>query len=267
VTQAKEHFMSRTARASSLAFISVTLLLIISFEAKAQSENGWSEVEILNRDANTKITEKQYKTAIDLLNKAIAIQPDFAKAYINLGTAYFFTGELEKAASHIKKGVELRPDYYEGYNQLGVVYTEQGKFDLAIASLKMALDYKPDYAIGLYNLGTVYTRVRKLKPAISAFEKAKALAPENDKIRFNLGLLYATQSRYGEAIAELKIVTRDQPEDDEAKLALCQIYLLANDRQSAINMYRAFKSVNLPLAEKMFTSISKGRVISAENDK
>ena len=51
-----------------------------------------------------------YDEAITEYLKAIEIDPDFAKAYCNLGLAYQRKGFLDKAVESFSKAVELRPE-------------------------------------------------------------------------------------------------------------------------------------------------------------
>ena len=53
---------------------------------------------------------RPYDEAITEYIKAIEIDPDFAKAYCNLGFVYQRKGLLDKAVESFSKTVELRPE-------------------------------------------------------------------------------------------------------------------------------------------------------------
>lgn len=55
------------------------------------------------------INEGKYEAAIVLLNQAIRMRPDFATAYYNLGTAYYFLDQSENAVTALEKAIKLSP--------------------------------------------------------------------------------------------------------------------------------------------------------------
>ena len=257
--------MYRAASAYKLPFILAVFSFAVLFNstaAKGQNEKKVSaEASDLNQQAIKMIDGSRYAEAIKVLEKAIQIDPSYGALHMNMGTAYLLSEQPETALVHVKRGVEIDPERAEGYNQIGVIYDKMGKTDLAIDHLKKAIELKPDYALGYLNLGSAYLYANRLKPAQTALEKAAKLDPTNTEVRISLGVVYAKQSRFDQAIAEIKEATKHSPNDDKANLTLCRIYLMADDRKSAIEMYQSVKSVNIPLADKMFKSIFSGKVL------
>ena len=50
-------------------------------------------------------------SGMDHFGKALALNPNYAEAHFNLGTAYFLTDHLEAAVAHYRRAVELDADY------------------------------------------------------------------------------------------------------------------------------------------------------------
>ena len=57
--------------------------------------------------------------AIEAYNKALAIKPDYAEAYNNMGIALKEQGKLEEAIEAYNKALAIKPDYAEAYLQHG----------------------------------------------------------------------------------------------------------------------------------------------------
>ena len=55
-------------------------------------------------------------------------------------------GKLEEAIESYKKAISIKPDYAEAYLNMGTVFQDQGKLEEAIESYKKAISIKPDYA-------------------------------------------------------------------------------------------------------------------------
>ena len=57
--------------------------------------------------------------AISLFKKAIALRPNFADAYRNMGLALMESGKEEHAACYLEKALSLLPDDADTWNSLG----------------------------------------------------------------------------------------------------------------------------------------------------
>ena len=55
-------------------------------------------------------------------------------------------GRLDEALASYRQAIALKPDYAEAYNNLGIMLQELGRLDEALASYRQAIALKPDYA-------------------------------------------------------------------------------------------------------------------------
>ena len=125
--------------------------------------------------------------AIEAYNKALAIKPDYAEAYNNMGNALKEQGKLEEAIEAYNKALAIKPDYAEAYNNMGNALKEQGKLEEAIEAYNKALAIKPDYAEAYNNMGIALKEQGKLEEAIEAYNKALAIKPDYAEAYNNMG--------------------------------------------------------------------------------
>ncbi len=71
----------------------------------------------------------QMDKAILDFDKAITLDPAYAKAYYNRGSAFEQMGELDKAIADYKKTIALDPLYYEAYYYLDQALKKMGRQD------------------------------------------------------------------------------------------------------------------------------------------
>ena len=99
--------------------------------------------------------------AIEYLNNAVRLDPDYSPAYNNLGLAYKQKGDYDKALEYFQKALKLDlkqvgPWHTEvaiRYNNLAMTYEYKGEYDKAIAYYEKAL------AMGLKQLGAEHPKM------------------------------------------------------------------------------------------------------------
>jgi Flp pilus assembly protein TadD len=74
------------------------------------------------------------RRAEELLSKAVALNPQFDEAYLQLGILHEHKGEYRKAIEELERAVEFDPALTQGYFQLGVAYRHAGDTTRAEAS-------------------------------------------------------------------------------------------------------------------------------------
>ena len=128
--------------------------------------------------------------AVKCYKKALAIKPDYAEAYYNLGNALKNLGQLDAAVKSYVEALDIKPDYADACNNLGNVLKDLGQLDAAVKCYEKAVAIKPDYAEAYHNNGSVMKRLKRQDEALASYESAIALNPNLD---FILGDLLSTK--------------------------------------------------------------------------
>ena len=102
----------------------------------------------------SKCTDSQ--KAIEYLNEAIRLQPDFANAYGARGNAYGNQRQYQLSLEDYDKAILLKPDKVAFFNNRGNVYKDLNKYQLAIEDYNEAIRLKPDNAEAYHNRGNAY---------------------------------------------------------------------------------------------------------------
>ena len=86
------------------------------------------------------LISERYLRAVQVLDRAIEIQPDFAMAYVLRGTAYAEMREFDEALDDLDKAISLDPsDALQAHLARSNVYTQLGEYDRAIQDGEAAL--------------------------------------------------------------------------------------------------------------------------------
>ena len=78
----------------------------------------------------------QYEKAVEVLTRAVRLNPESAEAHYFLGAAYNNMDRFEEAVGAFREAVRLRPEWGEAYSGLGVAYNCARRFEESLAALR-----------------------------------------------------------------------------------------------------------------------------------
>jgi len=133
-------------------------------------------------------TEPENRAALDVLGRAVYIDPNFAPAYAALGRAYvdrLFAWEPKdkwrvKAEQSIGKALALDPNLAEAHeSRAALLFTPVNGWQIkgAVEECKQALALNPNLAEGHMTLAAVYVHVGLLDEALQELHAAAAINP------------------------------------------------------------------------------------------
>lgn len=140
------------------------------------------------------VTTRNYAAAIDDINRAIALMPDFAPAYWLRAQARYHKLQLDRDTpdtaidptarlqvaeatmaeilADIDKGIELSPHTAVAWFNKGNLLLENHDYTSAIAAYTQAIELKPDMGEAYYNRGYIYLKLGNRQAGIADLSKA-----------------------------------------------------------------------------------------------
>jgi len=126
--------------------------------------------------------QKDTEKTVEILRRAVEINPNLANVTIMFGGALFNSGRSEEAIHYVKKAIRLNPFPPARYFEiLGLIYCFDGRYEEALVASKKALDMKPDDVTTLRNLTVIYI-------GLGQEDKARAAATEVLKLDPNFSV-------------------------------------------------------------------------------
>ena len=137
--------------------------------------------------------EQAYRTAVEH-------DPWLASAHYNLGTVVLRRGgETAEAVQHLERAVELEPDYVDALVNLGIVQAGGGDVEAGGALFQRAVDADPNHANALSNLGTYHLQRGAFRDAVNVLTRAVAVAPGRADVVAGLAASYLQLGNPAEA--------------------------------------------------------------------
>jgi len=180
-----------------------------------------------------------YSQSIPIYERAVAIDPEFALAYADMGITYFWLGYQSRARESLQKALELSdrvsdrdryyiqgffyqrsekthgksieaynkllelyPDDNSGNNELGNVYSFIEEWDKAIELFISCIQRKDEVIYPYFNLSCVYRAIGLYDKAKEVLEDYLNNVSDNATIHNQLALTYLCQKKYDLALVE-----------------------------------------------------------------
>lgn len=138
--------------------------------------------------------------AVQLIGKAIGIDPNNAAAYCNQGSAFRELGQLESALACYDRAIAIRPNYAEAYINRSIVQRELRQWDAALESCDQAIAILPNHAEAYCGRGKVFKELKQWDAALASYDRAIALKPNFAEAYSERGIALRELSQWDAAL-------------------------------------------------------------------
>ena len=133
------------------------------------------ETAILLFKGESYASKRYWDKALSSYNKAIKINPKYAKSYGLRGYVYFYMNQYDKSFSDFDMAIELSPMDAFRYNTRGYFFNKLGKYDRSISDNSKAIEINPMYAEAYVARGFAYYKLENYINACTDWRKASDL--------------------------------------------------------------------------------------------
>ena len=225
-------------KAAKIGLLVLMVLSLVSIAGYGQTAQEYCDTGL------DSLGKKMYDEAIVAYQKAIEIDPQYAKAYNGLGATYYYKKMYDEAIAAYQKAIEINPQYVVAYTNLGNAYYTKKMYDEAISAYKNAIETNPQYATAHSNLGGAYYKKGMYDEAIAAYTKAVEINPQYTVAHNGLGNAYYTKKMYDEAISAYKNAIETNPQYATAHSNLGGAYYKKGMYDEAIAAYTKAVEIN-----------------------
>jgi len=171
--------------------------------------------------------------------RALALDPDFKHAWMNLGLTALSLGRLEEAQDCQRQALRLDPDMADAHNNLGMIHFSLGRMAEAENCFRAALRLQSDHANATLNLGSVRQIGNHVDEAEALFRRALTLGVDPARAKSNLSLALMQQVRPQEAERCCREALELRPGYPEARANLALALLTMGRLEEGWQAYEA----------------------------
>ena len=181
----------------------------------------------------------EHAKAIELYDRAIALNPQNPAALINQGASLNELKRHEEALIALDKAIALNPGAEQAWSNKGTALNALKRYEEALTHYDKALKLHPGYVEALLNKGVTYAELKRYEEALAHYNKALALHPGDVEAWSNKGTALHELKHYQAAAESFKKVTELNPQFPFGKGLLLHAKLHACDWAGIDNLYRS----------------------------
>jgi tetratricopeptide (TPR) repeat protein len=166
----------------------------------------------------------QYDAALKLYEKALSLHKSRSALdpviMDNMAGIYFRKGQYQKAVDLLENALVLAPDYLKGRYDLSRILMAAGRWDAAAAHVDYLLSKNGDHEEYLNLKGLILLRQKRFADAVEYFTKSFFVEPRSNRPLIGLGVAYSLSGDYKQAETVLRHALQVPPQSMTALLGL-----------------------------------------------
>lgn len=172
------------------------------------------EAEKLYESALKKLENKKPDDAIEDLENALKIFPEYLLALEKIGYEYLEKKKFAESETVFAKALTVNPKSFSAKTGLSIAQYKQGKIQEAARTLEESVALNQSSPNSFLFLGKIYRELKEYEKAETNFKKAKELAQNKiPDIHWELALLYFYNlARPADAADELELYLKAKPD-------------------------------------------------------
>jgi class 3 adenylate cyclase/tetratricopeptide (TPR) repeat protein len=174
----------------------------VSQEKYAKAVNELNAVDWLKKGYVLRYRDKKNQEAMKAFDKAIEIDPNFAKPYAGRAAIYNDWEQHQHALRESEQAIKLDPNLAWGFNARGWAHIGLLNYQKAIEDLNKAIELDPYYIYAYCHRSWAYLMLKNYHQALEDANKAIELDPKFSYANFRRGMALASLNKFQDAIKD-----------------------------------------------------------------
>ncbi|MFD3575370.1 tetratricopeptide repeat protein [Streptomyces sp. NPDC058644] len=178
-----------------------------------------------------------YEEALAEYDRALALDPELARAYYGKGSTRARQGDLAAAITELDRALDLAPDYVQALRIRGEFHRSLGHFGEALRDLGRAIELQPTDAFPWASRGATWHSAGEHDEALADLNRALELDPEYVWALVRRARLRRDRDEHAQQMADLDRAVQLAPESATVACARGDALRIAGDYAEALAEY------------------------------
>jgi tetratricopeptide (TPR) repeat protein len=181
----------------------------------------------------------KFQEAFDSFQKAVELDPKFARAYTGMAAMALNLGRPGDAVKYMKLAMEHvdRMTERERYRNRGMFYYTTGDWKNCVQEYTQLVTHYPADRVGQNNLASCYIHLRNAPKALEAAQHAVEIVPKGVGQRLNLAFISSVAGDFATSEREARIALEISPSAAQGFLELAEAQLGQGEIEKAAESY------------------------------
>ena len=135
--------------------------------------------------------KKNFSKALNIINEAIKVNPNFAEAHNEQGNALNELKQLNMALKSYDNAIKINPKFSDAYYNKAVILHELKNIELAIENYDNSIKINPNHIHAHNNKGFALQQLKKFDESLKSYNRAYKI---NSNFNFLLGKIFHTKN-------------------------------------------------------------------------
>lgn len=174
--------------------------------------------------------------------KPLEPSPEF-KMLHSEATSAFIDGDYDRAIDLVKRAIQINPEIFAAHSLLSEILLAQGQKDKALTALFSGAHTRPRDATVWAKVARLILdragedRQAALNDVLYCYSRVVEINPQNYNARFQRAAIYRELGHNGRAATEYERILKEIPHNTRALRHLAETYIDLNDVQKAVDHY------------------------------
>lgn len=148
---------------------------------------------------------QDFGKCIEDLTEVLRNEKTHTLALVSRGAAFMHTGEMQTATADLDRAIEIDPNYAKAYHIRGLVHESQGRDDSALADFTKAVELKQDYAAAYHSRAALHAKRGHTDLAAEDIQMVTQLTHYNIETFANENNVWRSNQLHVEAMLETEL--------------------------------------------------------------
>ena len=151
------------------------------------------------------LINSNYDKSIEILTKALEMDPERKLTLISRGSAYLRVERLDEAYADFNRAIELDPEYARAYHLRGLVEERREKHESALKDFDRAIELSPEYGAAYQSRATLHTLMGNEDLAVDDIVMVQHISNKNIETCANENNVWRSQQLRVESLMETEL--------------------------------------------------------------